>query len=115
VQYTLPDTATEYVNSMWEEQKAPYSGDVINSYNDGPPEPGKPSLGPFYELETSSPAAALTPGAKLTHVHRTIHLSGARADIDSVAQRLLGANLQQIEHAFDAPTLGAQVAEPRSK
>ena len=25
-----------YVNSKWEIQKEPYSGDVINSYNDGP-------------------------------------------------------------------------------
>jgi hypothetical protein len=47
-----------YVNSMWEKQKEPYSGDAINAYNDGSPAPGEPPLGPFYELETSSPAAS---------------------------------------------------------
>jgi hypothetical protein len=100
VQYTLPEAATEYVNSMWEEQTAPYSGDVLNSYNDGPPAPGQPPLGPFFEIETSSPAAALSPGAKLTHSHRTVHVSGPRGDLDKVASALLGASLEQIEHAF---------------
>ncbi|MDG2385208.1 MAG: hypothetical protein P8N76_26290 [Pirellulaceae bacterium] len=47
---------------MWKLQDQPYAGDVINSYNDGPLELGKPGLGPFYELETSSRAAALGPG-----------------------------------------------------
>src|SRR5262249_3211904 len=53
VEFALPDDAKDYVNSVWEEQKRPYEGDVVNSYNDGPPEPGKKPLGPFYELETS--------------------------------------------------------------
>jgi hypothetical protein len=66
VQYTRPADAREYVNSMWEIQREPYKGDVVNSYNDGPPAPGKPPLGPFYELETSSPALALAPGRRLT-------------------------------------------------
>ena len=67
VQLTLPMDARDYVNSMWEHQKDPYGGDVINAYNDGPPEPGAKPLGPFYELETSSPAAALAPGESLLH------------------------------------------------
>src|SRR5205085_2847995 len=74
IQYTLPDDATDYVNSMWEQQAQPYAGDVVNSYNDGPPAPGKPPLGPFWELETSSPALNLSPGEHYTHVHRTFHL-----------------------------------------
>ena len=48
---------------MWEMQREPFKGDVINSYNDGPPAPGKPPLGPFYELETSSPALSLSPAS----------------------------------------------------
>ena len=62
VSYTRPEGASDYVNSMWEIQKQPYRGDVVNSYNDGPPAPGAKPLGPFYELETSSPAAALAAG-----------------------------------------------------
>ena len=76
VQYTLPAGATGYVNSMWELQKNPYGGDTVNSYNDGPPQPGAKPLGPFYELETSSPAAALAPGARVVHAHRTFHFVG---------------------------------------
>jgi len=93
VQYSLPEGATDYVNSMWAQQEHPYGGDVVNSYNDGPPAPGKPPLGPFYELETSSPAAALAPGESLTHVHRTVHLTGLPAQLDTLARRTLGIPL----------------------
>ncbi len=99
VQYTLPGT-TDYVNSMWEMQKEPYSGDAVNSYNDGPPAPDAPPLGPFYELESSSPALALRPGQSAVHVHRTIHLQGPRKGLNRVARRQLGAELEEIEGAF---------------
>ena len=95
VLYSKPDLATRYVNSMWEQQKEPYGGDVINSYNDGPTEPGKTSLGGFYEIESSSPAAALGPGEKLTHVHQTFHFSGPRDALDAIARKVLGVSLDQ--------------------
>lgn len=100
VQYTMPEEAADYVNSMWELQDDPYSGDVINSYNDGPPAPGVAPLGPFYELETSSPAMALEPGEAHTHVHRTIHLQGAEDALDSIAVAVLGKSLAEIGAAF---------------
>jgi hypothetical protein len=95
VRYSKPAGATRYVNSMWEQQKDPYGGDVVNSYNDGPTEPGKPSLGGFYEIETSSPAAALAPGEKLTHVHETYHFVGPRDALDAIARQVLGVSLDQ--------------------
>jgi hypothetical protein len=95
VQYTLPSDARDYVNSMWEEQSEPYGGDVVNSYNDGPLGPGAPPLGPFYELETSSPAAALAPGASQLHVQRTLHLSGPEPALDGIARRVLGVSLAE--------------------
>ena len=97
VSYTRPTGASDYVNSMWEIQGQPYRGDAINSYNDGPPAPGAKPLGPFYELETSSPAAALEPGGSLTHVHRTFHFQGERAGLDALARALLGVSLESIE------------------
>jgi hypothetical protein len=100
VQYTLPMDEKDYVNSMWQIQDSPYTGDVVNSYNDGPPEPGKPPLGPFYEIETSSPAAALRPGQHITHIHRTIHLQGPIAQLDAIARATLGAGLDKIVAAF---------------
>ena len=35
VQFTRRSDADAYVNSMWEIQREPFKGDVINSYNDG--------------------------------------------------------------------------------
>jgi hypothetical protein len=93
VQYDESPRGKRYVNSMWEKQADPYGGDVVNAYNDGPTEPGKPSLGGFYELETSSPAAALGPRESLVHTHRTFHFVGPRAALEPIAQRLLGASL----------------------
>jgi len=101
VTYTKPVGANDYVNSMWELQDAPYAGDVINSYNDGPPSPGAKPLGPFYELETSSPAASLQPGEKLEHVHRTFHFQGDEAALDGIARTLLGVSLNAIVNAFE--------------
>jgi hypothetical protein len=100
VQYTLPEAILGYVNSMWEEQKTPYGGDVVNSYNDGPPQPGSKPLGPFYEIETSSPAAALAPAEALTHVHRTLHLQGAPSDLDPITLSHLGVRVREIAKAF---------------
>ncbi|MFW6133523.1 MAG: DUF6786 family protein [Planctomycetota bacterium] len=98
VQFSLPAGAAElpYVNSKWEHQDEPFAGDAVNSYNDGPPEPGAASLGPFYEIETSSPAAELGPGEALTHTHRTFHFAGKRDALDQLARSVLGASLADI-------------------
>jgi hypothetical protein len=100
VQYSRPADATRYVNSMWEIQREPYQGDVINSYNDGPPEPGKAPLGPFFELETSSPALGLAPAQQHTHVHRTFHFVGAEADLDRLARATIKVGLDELKNVF---------------
>jgi len=100
VQFTQPAGATDYVNSLWKIQDDPYGGDAANSYNDGPPEPGARPLGPFYELESSSPAAALAPGATAAHVHRTVHLTGPEAALDPVARAVLGVSVADITSAL---------------
>ncbi len=74
VRLAQPTASNDYVDNMWEKRANPFKGDAINAYNDGPTEPGKPSLGGFYELETSSPAAALKPGESLVHTHATLHV-----------------------------------------
>ncbi|MCC6523857.1 MAG: hypothetical protein IT373_14460 [Polyangiaceae bacterium] len=102
VHYDKPAGATDYVNSMWETQKEPFGGDVVNSYNDGPTEPGKPSLGGFYEIETSSPAAALAPGGSLVHTHRTFHFVGAPSALDPIAKRTLGLDTATLARGIAA-------------
>jgi len=95
----LPDGITDYVNSSWQIQEDPFSGDAVNSYNDGPLEDGS-QMGPFYELETSSPAATLDPKESLTHVQYTLHLTGKREDLDKIAVSILGVSLDEIEDSF---------------
>lgn len=73
---------------------------VINSYNDGSPEPGAVPLGPFYELETSSAAAALQPGETMKHVQRTFHIQGSEEQLNPLAKRFLGVRLSDIEVAL---------------
>jgi hypothetical protein len=102
VQFSQPAGVHEYVNSLWRLQDDPYAGDAANAYNDGPPAPGAKPLGPFYELESSSPAAALAPGEKLSHVHRTIHLTGAEAALDAVARAVLGVSVADVKAALNA-------------
>lgn len=97
VQFSQPAGVTDYVNSLWKLQDNPYGGDTANCYNDGPPSPGAKPLGPFYELESSSPAAALAPGKKFAHVHRTIHLSGPESALDPVARAMLGVSIAEIK------------------
>jgi hypothetical protein len=100
VQYNKPEGVQDYVNSMWQIQDQPYRGDVVNSYNDGPTSLGGKPLGPFYELETSSPAAALAPGASILHTHRTYHFTGSEAQLDPIARATLGVTIAQIKTAL---------------
>ena len=100
VRFTRPAAEASYVNSMWERQEHPYRGDVVNSYNDGPLSPGAAPMGPFYEIESSSPAAALAPKASLQHVHRTFHFQGPDAELDAIARGVLGVSLAQITSAL---------------
>ena len=99
-QYDVPAGVTDYVNSLWKLQDNPYGGDAANCYNDGPPAPGEKPMGPFFELESSSPAAALAPGKSLSHIHRTIHLSGPESALDGVARATLGVSLADIKAAL---------------
>lgn len=95
--------ALPYVRSQWEDHADPYAGDLINAYNDGPPAVGEAPLGPFYELETSSPALPLAPGESITHVQTTIHLIADPGALDAVARAALGVSLEEIRNAFATP------------
>jgi hypothetical protein len=107
VQFSLTPGETNYVNSTWQIQSHPFAGDVANSYNDGPPSPGAKPLGPFYEMESSSSAAALAPGKSLEHTHRTIHLVGPEQDLDRVARSTLGVGIEEIGKVLPKPASGS--------
>jgi len=99
VQFSFQGGIPDYVNSMWELQDEPFRGDVLNSYNDGPLKDGS-QMGPFYELESSSPAANLQPGEFLKHIHQTYHFQGNEKILDDIAQKILGVSLEEINKAF---------------
>ncbi len=96
VKYTLPSGDAEYVNAAWEKQEEPYKGDVVNAYNDGIPGPGLEKMGPFYELESSSPAAFLKSGESLLHKHSTFHFTGSAEELDKIAVKILGVTTAEI-------------------
>jgi hypothetical protein len=112
VTYTLPDGAQArgYVNSLWEQQAEPYAGDAVNAYNDGPATPGAAPFGPFYELETSSPALALAPGESAEHIHRTLHVVGPPAELDAASRAALGVGIREISAALRGPASGSPSA-----
>jgi len=101
VKYNKPKNQTDYVNSMWEIQEEPFSGDVINAYNDGEPEPGKKPLGPFYELETSSPALDLKSGESETHIQTTFHIEGTASKLEPIIKKIFGVSVENIKGAFN--------------
>jgi len=99
ININLPENNTEYVNSLLEIRDDPFSGDVYNSYNDGPTKSGD-QYGSYFELETLSPAAFLSPGESITHIHRTIHLTGERKELDEICLKIFGTSIDKIENAF---------------
>ena len=103
VQFNLPEQAPNgYTNNVWEIQEQPYEGDVINSYNDGPNESGG-MLGPFFELETLSPALALAPSQGYEHIHRTFRIEGPRDRLSQITSELFSVDLDTIESQFSLP------------
>ncbi|WP_202911894.1 DUF6786 family protein [Arenibacter aquaticus] len=94
--FSLPEGRTDYVNSLWEIQEQPFKGDAVNAYNDGPLEDGG-QLGPFYELESSSPALALKSGERDTHRHQTYHFIGDVKHLDVLSKEILGVPINEIE------------------
>ena len=98
---TVFDTARneKYLNQEWNTAKPPFLGDAVNAYNDGPLADGS-QMGPFYELESVSPAAFLQPGGSLTHRHSVFHLSGDPQALDAIARKILGASLVSISETF---------------
>lgn len=96
IHFTMPTdpTAYSYVNNLWGSQEQPYRGDVFNSYNDGPAEPGRAAMGSFYELETLSPAAQLPTGKSLSHTQTTFHIEGDQASLARVVKAALGVDLK---------------------
>ncbi|CAN5919040.1 hypothetical protein BH24BAC1_BH24BAC1_39740 [soil metagenome] len=93
------DQEAIYLNQEWRMDKNPLVGDAVNAYNDGPLADGS-QMGPFYEIESVSPAAFLQPGQTLTHQHNVFHFTGEKTALDQIAQSVLGISLDKIQSSF---------------
>jgi hypothetical protein len=93
------DSAATYLNQEWRTDKPPFTGDAVNAYNDGPLATGG-QMGPFYEIESVSPAAFLKPGEKLIHRHSVFHFTGEKSALNAIALKTLGISLNEIQAAF---------------
>ena len=93
------DRNAVYLNQEWDPTKDPLKGDALNAYNDGPLEDGS-IMGPFYELESVSPAAFLKPLDYLSHKHTVYHFIGEEALLEPVAKKLFGISLSEVKNTF---------------
>ncbi|MCH2199829.1 MAG: hypothetical protein MK081_13705 [Flavobacteriales bacterium] len=83
------DKSASFLCSEWKHQEAPYEGDVLNVYNDGP-NPDGSVLGPYYELETSSSSRELKEGERISHQHSTYHFVGEETRLMKLFHQVTG-------------------------
>jgi hypothetical protein len=92
--FSLHEGVNDYVNSLWQIQDDPFAGDAVNAYNDGPINSNQ--MGRFYEVESSSPAAALEPKQTMVHRNAVIHFTGNKEDLNTIAMKLLNIPVDAI-------------------
>jgi len=98
IQFDLDPQGT-YLNQEWRTDRPPFSGDAVNAYNDGPLQNGT-QMGPFFELESVSPAAFLKPQEGMSHTHSVFHFTGDKDELNQIAVKVLGISLADIQAAF---------------
>jgi hypothetical protein len=93
------EPGSRYLNQEWNTTKPSFSGDAMNAYNDGPLADGS-QMGPFYEMESVSPAAFLKPGQSQRHLHSVFHFTGDEKGLNIIAEKVLGVSLDNIKQKF---------------
>jgi hypothetical protein len=93
------DSTARYLNQEWNTTKPSFIGDAVNAYNDGPLADDS-QMGPFYEIESVSPAAFLKSGQSFSHKQSVYHFTGDEKSLNNIAEKLLGVSLSDIEKAF---------------
>jgi hypothetical protein len=93
------DGQKKYLNQEWNTTKPSFSGDAANAYNDGPLANGT-QMGPFYEIESVSPAAFLKGHESLIHKHAVFHFTGNEKDLNDLSQQLLGISVTELNNIF---------------
>jgi hypothetical protein len=57
-------------------------------------------MGPFYELESSSPALSLAVGESYRHIQRLYHFKGDKDALNSIALKVLKVTVDEVERVF---------------
>jgi hypothetical protein len=57
-------------------------------------------MGPFYEIESVSPAAFLKPGESLLHRHSVFHFTGTQSGLNKITEAVFHISIDQINAAF---------------
>jgi hypothetical protein len=57
-------------------------------------------MGPFYELETSSPALALKPNETAVYKQSTIHFEGTEEELNAICQQVFGVSIDEVKAVF---------------
>lgn len=99
--FDVANTAT-YLNQEWTTKKDPFLGDAMNAYNDGPLADGT-QMGPFYEIESVSPAAFIPPNEQIVHNHSVFHFTGDKTELNTIAEKVLGTSLARVSTIFGQP------------
>lgn len=89
-----------YLYQKWDTTGSAFDGDALNAYNDGPLKEGS-QMGPFYEMESVSPAAFLKPDSSLAHRQSVYHFAGSEEALNKIARKVLGVSLNEIKDAFN--------------
>jgi len=93
------DGQKKYLNQEWNTAKPSFSGDAVNAYNDGPLGNGS-QMGPFYEIESVSPAAFLKGHESLLHKHAVFHFTGNEKQLSDLSLQLLGISVRELNTFF---------------
>jgi hypothetical protein len=93
------DSTARYLNQEWKTDRLVFSGDAVNAYNDGPLADGA-QMGPFYEIESVSPAAMLKPGESLEHTHSVLHFTGPDTELNKITESVFHISIDQIKAVF---------------
>lgn len=95
----VPEKPQTYLNGQWGKQDDPFAGDMLNAYNDGPVEDGS-IMGPFYEIETSSPGAELDVNGSILHKQEIFHIQADENILNPIVNTLFGVDLETIKSQF---------------
>lgn len=95
-----PDPNSSYVSAVWADDAPALDGESHNIFNDGPQQNGKP-FGPFFELESSSPALKLKPNEAHIHNYSVLHFSGPISELTKISESVIKLSIEELIQTYN--------------